>query len=317
MKLAQISNLSQRGAQLAAVILENEPVLQAFEFKQDPSYYNVIPDLATYTGGAARAENAALSKDSQKPNPAGRSLALYGREIGIDDVRRLDANVGVSPAGLRMFADRQLKKLAKKLSSEVVVDMFQGTDSSNKMLGLAEFIKDASSGGQTARLGFSASDLAAMNAQASLKLDTTANQDAFIELLEKKMAEVPGANMIAVNTNLKARLSTIARRLGALGQSINTFGQQVQTFNGVPFVAVSTTALPQTESDGTNNDNCSLFVLRTAEDLGQSFSTNSGFYFSDFEEVQAKPEGIARLQFFLNLTVDADNAVRRVSRIRL
>ncbi len=317
MKLPQISNLSNRGAQLSAVILENEPVLQAFEFKQDASYYNVVPDQATFTGSAARAENAAVQKDSQKPNPVGRSLALYGREIGIDDVRKLDANVGVSIAGLRMFADRELKKLAKKLSSEIVVDMFQGTDASNRMLGLCEFIKDAAAGGQTARLGFSASDLAAMNSQVSLKLDTTANQDAFIELLEKKIAEVPGANMILVNTNLKARLSTIARRLGALGQNLNSFGTPVQTFNNVPFYPVSTNALPQTESDGSNSDCCSLLIVRASEDLGQSFSTNSGFYFSDFEEFQTKPEGTARLQMFLNLTVDTDNAVRRMSRIRL
>lgn len=317
MLLPQISNLSGRGAQLLAVIMQNVPLLQYLQFKPDPSTHFVGADKSTFTGSAARAVNATIQRDAQAPVLTARSLALYGREISVDDVYKMDANVGLSPEGLKMLADRQLKSLAAKLGVEIETEMFTGSDASNRMLGLGIFVKDAAAGGQTAALGFTTAELASMNTQVSLQLNTSANQDAFIETLEKEIAKVPGANLIVCNPNLKARLSTVARRLGAAGETINSFGQPTQTFNGLPIVPVSLTTITQTESDGTNSDCTSLYVLRATEDLGVAYSTNSGFYFTDFDLSEVRPNGIARLQFFLNLTVERTDAMRRLSRIRL
>jgi len=316
MNIAQISRLSGRGAGLLSNMLTVAPLLQFAEFKLDASTHMVVADKDSFAGSAARAEGATLQRDAQVPTVNSRNLALYGREISIDDVRKLDANVGIAPAGLRLFADRRVNGLGGKLAIEVQDELLQGIDASNRMLGFATFILDAAAAGQTARLGFTTAELAAMNTQISLQI-TSANEKTFVEMLEKEIAKVPGANALIVNTNLGARLSTVARNIGAAGETRNSFGTAIQTFDGLPIIKVPTTALPQTESDGTNSDCCSMFVARFAEDLGACFSTNSGFYFTDFDESEVGPRGISRLQFFLNLTVERTDAVRRLSRIRL
>lgn len=317
MNIAQISNLAGRGAGLLTNMLTVAPLLQQAEFKLDASTHLVVADKDTHTGSAARAEGATLQRDAQAPSPVSRNLALYGREISVDDVRKMDVNVGIAPAGLRLFADRRVNGLGGKLAVEVQDDMLQGTDASNRMLGLATFVLDAAAGGQTSRLGFTTAELAAMNTQISLQLNSDANQKAFVESLEKEIAKVPGANALLMNVNLAARLSTIARTIGAAGETRNTFGTALPTFDSIPMIKLPTTALPQTESDGTNSDCCSMFIVRFTEELGVAFSTNSGFLFTDFDESEVGPRGISRLQFFLNLTVERTDAMRRLSRIRL
>jgi len=317
MKISQVSLLSGRAQGLLERMLQIAPILQMAEFKLDSSTHYMIKDSDSFSGSAARAEGSPVQADNQVPTASSVSLALYSREVTLDDVRKLDKNVGLSEAGLRLFSDRRLAGLAVKLATEIQDDMLSGSAANNKMLGILNFVKDAEAAGQTERLGFSAAELAAMNQRVSLKLDSTANQDAFIEVLYKALAEVPGANAILCNINLSARLNTIAKRLGAAGETINSFGTRVQTFNNVPIVPLPTTAMPQTESDGANADNCSLVIARFSEELGTAFSTNSGFYFQDFPDVQAAAQAKARLQFFLNLEVERTDALKRLSRIRL
>lgn len=317
MNIAQISQLEGRGAPLLAAMLEQVPVLRAAQFKQDASTHFVVPDKSGWTGSAARAKGSAAQRDFQNNDPVSRNLALYDRELAVDEVYQKDLSVGMSPAGLRMFLDRQLKALAVKLSEEIEGEMWNGTDADNRMLGISEFVKDADAAGQTARLGFTTDELAAMNVQYGDTLDTEAKQNAFVEMLEREMANVPGVNAIVVNAYLKARLSTIARRQGSAGETKDSFGKPVQTFNGVPIIPVSNSTITQTESDGTNSDNTSLYLLRFQEDLGTCFSTNTGFKFKDFDLIDDVPADLSRLGIYLNLTVEKTNALRRISRIRL
>lgn len=317
MNIAQASNLSGRGQALLSNMLTLAPLLQFAEFKLDASTHMVVADKDTFTNTPERAEGGTLSRDLQTPSPTARNLALYGREISIDDVRKMDKNVGIAPAGLRLFADRRVNGLGGKLAKEIQSQMFVGTDADNKMLGISTFVLDAAAGGQTTRLGFTTAELAAMNVQAGVTLGDVDQQNTFVELLEKELANVPGCNAIVCNVNLAARLSTIGRRLQAAGEVPNRFGVSYRTFNGIPIVPVPVDTIPQTESDGVNSDNTSMYLVRFAEELGVAFSTNSGFYFTDFEESEVGPQGISRLQFFLNLTVERTDALRRISRIRL
>ena len=317
MKIAQVSNLSGRAQNLLANMITLAPIFRVAEFKLDPSTFLHFKDSDTFTSTAARAENAAGQKDNQTPAATALSLALYTRETAIDDVRKLDQNVGFAPAALKLMADRRLSALAAKLATEVQDHMLTGTNASNQMLGISNFVKDAAAGGQTTALGFTTTEQAAMNTQVSLQLNDTDNQNEFAETLEKNIALVPSANAILCNTNLAARLTTMAKRLGAAGESVDSFGIPVKTFNGVPIVALPTSAIPQTESDGSNSDCTSLYIVRFAEELGAAFSTNSGFYFQDFENAETYPQGKARLQMFLQLTVERTDALKRLSRIRL
>lgn len=317
MRIDQVSNLSGRSAQILSKILEVCPLFQYADFRLDPSEYGNIPDKATWTSSAARAEGMPAQKDVQVPTPAFKKLAIYEREITVDNLRKLDSRITGSPNGLKLFGERQLTALAVKVAQEVQIDMIQGTDASNRMLGIGSFVKDANAGGQTAALGFTTAEQAAMNVQVSLQLNNVTNQDGFVEILFKELAKVPGANAIVCNANLGARLTTIAKRVGAAGETLNSFGIPVSTFNNVPIVIVDTNTITQTESDGTNSDCTSLYIIRFSEELGLTFTTNSGFYFEDFPEDVQNPDMKARIGFYLNLAVERTDALRRLSRIRL
>lgn len=317
MKISQVSVLSGRAQQFLAKMLTLSPLLQFLEFKLDPSTYQLVKDADTFTNTAARGEGDAIQKDKQVPTVTSLNLALYGREIAIDDVRKLDANVGLAPAGLKMLADRRLSGLCVKLANEIQNDIIAGTSADDRMLGIATFVLDAAAGGQTSRLGFTTAELAAMNKQYGGQIIDEADQDAFVEALMKELMSVPGANGIILNASLAARLSTIGKRKGAAGETVNSFGVAVPTFDRKPLIVVPDTVITTTETDGVNNDCTSLYIVRNAEELGLAISTNSGFYFQDFPDSDGAPEGKARMQFFLNLSVERTDALKRISRIRL
>jgi len=67
MNIAQISNLSGRGANLLSKILVLAKIFRFAEFKPDPSSHLIIKDADAFTGSAARAEGAAAQKDAQEP----------------------------------------------------------------------------------------------------------------------------------------------------------------------------------------------------------------------------------------------------------
>lgn len=323
MNIAQISSLTERGAGLLTPMIEQVPLLAVAEFQEEASDHLLATGRETKSGAGVRNEGDSANRTAVTPDVTPRKLRLYSREVAVDNVRIQDAKRGVvAPQGLKNFYDGQLKVEALGMAEEFQDEAFTGTDTTNgsgkyRMLGFSEFIKDANAAGQTTRFGFSTSDLAGMNSQLSLKLDTEANQNAFVESLMKLIAQVPGANAIMVNSNLSARMTTIGKRLGAAGESDTTFGTKIKTFDGKPIIELPTTAIPQTESDGTNSDCTSLYIVRFAEQTGAAFTTNSGFLFTDFAETSELPSGIARLEMFVNLAVLKRNAVRRMSRIRL
>jgi hypothetical protein len=323
MNVAQVSSLSGRGAGLLTAMIQASPLLSVAEFQEEASDHLLATGRETKSGASVRNEGDAALRTAVKPDVTPRKLALYTREVSVDQLRINDVRGGrQTPQGLRSFYDGQLKVEAVGMAEEFQDEAFTGTDAANgngkiRMLGFSEFVKDGNAAAQTSRFGFSQADIAAMNLQLALKLDTEANQNSFVEQLMKLLAQVPGANAILVNTNLSARMSTIGKRLGAAGETTTSFGTRVGTFNRVPIIELPTTAIPQTESDGVNADCCSLYVARFEEQTGAAFTTNSGFHFQDFEENSQLPSGIARLNLFVNLAVLKRNAVRRMSRIRL
>ncbi len=324
MNLAQISSgMSGRGAGLLTSMLEEAPALQFAEFQSEASDHLLATARETATGSSSRNEGDTAHRNAVVPDVTPRKLRLYSREVTVDNVRIQDVRNGITaPAGLKNFYDRQLKVEANGLADDLQNDLFAGTDAADvagkiHMLGFSEFLKDAVAAGQTARFGFSTADIAAMNVQAALKLDTDENQSAFVELLYKVLAQIPGANAIQCNVNLAARLTTIAKKLGAAGESINSFGTKASTFNGIPIIPVPVTTISQSESDGVNADCTSLYAIRYQEDTGVAVTTNSGILFADFAESSELPSGIARIEFFGNLAVQSRNSLRRISRIRL
>jgi len=323
MNIAQISQLNDRAAGLLTSMIETAPILSIAEFQEEASDHLLATGRETKSGSGIRNEGDTANRTAAAPDVSPRKLRLFSREVSVDNVRIQDVKRGVTaPQGLKNFYDSQLKVEALGIAEEFQDESIVGTDTTNgggkyRMLGFSEFVKDGNAAAQTSRFGFSTSDIAAMNSQLSLKLDTEANQNAFVESLMKLIAQVPGANAIMLNSNLSARLTTIGKRLGAAGETTTTFGTKVKTFDGKPIIELPTTAISQTESDGTNSDCTSLYVVRFAEHTGAAFTSNSGFLFQDFAETSQLPSGVARLEIFANLAVLRRNAVRRMSRIRL
>jgi hypothetical protein len=315
--ISQISQLGQRGQVLLSMILAQIQVLRVAEFRLDSSTHLHTADKHTKTGTAARAEGDAAKRDAQVPSTEAKTHALYTREVSIDKLRKQDQLLGLGAESQRLFADRRMDQNVIELAQEVQDHIFAGTLTNDQMLGLLTFIVDGNAAAQTSRLGFTTAELAAMNKQVALQINTTANQDQFIEILEEEIANVPGANAIMVNTKLGARFSTIARRLGLTSMTKDNFGFPLETYRDIPIVRVPTTAISNTQSDGVNNDCTSLVVARFAESQGVCLSTNTGLLYQDFGEVEDAPANVARADMYVSLTVEKANAVKRLSRIRL
>ncbi len=321
--IAQISTLTGRGAGLLTDMIINAPLLSVAEFQQEASDHLIATSTESSDSSGVRNEGDVVARRAAVPDTNARKLRIFSRQVAVDNLRIQDARVGVqAPLGLRNFYDSQLRIEAIAIAEEFQNQAFIGTDATDvngklHMLGFSELVKDAAAAGQTSRFGFTTAEIAAMNVQVALQLNTADNQNVFVELLTSVMADVPGANALLMNTLLAARMTTIGKRLGAAGEDVTTFGTRVDTFNRVPIIPLPTSALPQTETDGINNNCGSLYVVRFAEQTGAAFTTNSGFIFTDFPQNADLPSGIAQLEMFVNLAVMKRNAVRRLSRIRL
>jgi hypothetical protein len=316
MLVSQISRLEGRAAKLLAKMIELAPVFRVAQFKLDPSTFIVNKESLTKTGSAARAIGSPAQRDAQSPSTALAALAAYTREYSIDEMYLADANVGSSPAALRQIADRKLNQFVVEMAKEIQDDMFVGTGADNRMVGCSVFVADADAAGQTPRYGFTAAELASMRQIIGLQL-VPDNYGTFLELLEKELAKVPGANAIEVNTNLAARLTTIAREKRVYGQINDAFNGTLETILNVPIVKLPTTAISSTESDGEHDDCTSLYIKRYAEEVGFSYSTNNGFTFADFPETEVKPNSVSRMSFHIQTSPETVDSVKRLTRIRL
>jgi hypothetical protein len=322
MKITQISSLSGRAAGLLAKMIELAPLFRFAEFKLDPSTFLVNKEGLVQTGSAARVIGQPAVADAQSPNTALAALCAYTREITVDEMYLADANVGTSPQALKMINDRKLNLFVVALAQEIQHDMTLGSGIAPHMLGLLNFVLDAAAGAQIARLGFTQAELAAMNvnvgagANGSLQL-VEDNYSEFLETLEKQISLVIGANALICNTNLAARITTIARQKHIYGQINDAFNNVVDTILGVPICKLQPADMPSTETDGVNNDCTSLHIVRFAEELGMSYSTNNGFTFTDFPESEITPQSKARMSFHLQLSPEMANSYKRLSRIRL
>lgn len=321
--IAQISSLTGRAAGLLTDMIVAAPVLEVVEFQPEASDHLLATGREAASGSSARNEGEAALRTAVAPTVSPRKLRIYRREVAVDDLRRMDVSAGRTTAqGLLDFYDSQLRVEANGMAEEFQSELFNGTDTTNEagknlMLGFSEFVKDGAAAAQTSRFGFGAAEIAAMNVQASLTIDTVENQNAFVELLMRVLADVPGANAIHCNTRLFARITMIGKRLGAAGESVTSYGTKVPTFNNVKIIPVPETAISQTESDGDNADCSSLYIARYGENTGCAVTTNSGFAFTDFLTTSELAAGIARIQMFVNLAIQKRNALRRISRIRL
>jgi len=326
MNLAQMTRFSgdtqsvADGRALLTAFLD-EPLIRNMEFSPDTSDYlqEALPassDIEAIT----RAEGEALKRVNITGSPTLGTLALYGKEYSIDDVKKFDGNIGASPEFIRNRALRNMLKQVKKLREDFAKHRIQGVGNAGmntEMYGLATIIKDADdSSGQEAFAGYSATDIQSMLTQVKIDLTTKTQILALMEILEQEIALVPGANGLLMNTYLAARIKTGARMMHVLGSAQDSFNIPLDTVFGVPMIVGSTDMIPNDDIWSGHTLATSLYIVRNAELSGLDYPTNSGFAYSGFDDDDT-PLGIARIQIFTNTRLNDVNCVRRLSKIGL
>ncbi|MDD5061478.1 MAG: hypothetical protein PHN44_04245 [Candidatus Marinimicrobia bacterium] len=326
MNLAQMTRFSgdnqgvADGRALLTAFLD-EPLIRNMEFSPDTSDY-LQEALAASADVAAitRAEGAALQRVNITGSPTLGKLALYGKEYSIDDVKKFDGNIGASPEFIRNRALRNALKQIKKLREDFAKHRIQGVGNASpntEMYGLATLIKDAeTSAGQTAFGGYSVSDIHSMLTRVQIDLTTKIKILQFMELLQREIALVPGANGLLMNTFLAGRILTGARLLHVLGSAQDSFNIPLNTVFGIPMIVGTTDMIPNTDVWSGHSLATSLYIVRNAELSGLDYPSNSGFAYSGFDDDDT-PLGISRIQVFTNTRLNDVNCVRRLSEIGL
>ena len=326
MNLAEITTFKEEdegvlSGQVLLSVFAQEPVIRAMEFSPDTSNYIQEANDAEDDGTSiTRSEGDPLKRQTVTGEPTLGELALYGKEYSIDDVKQYDENVGAAPSVIKRRAAKKMKKLMKDFRERYASHVIQGggnAGDNEEMYGLGEIVKDAAdSTGQDEFGGYSASDIHSMLTQVEIDLTSKQKIFQFLEVLERELELVPGANALICNKYLKGRLTTGAREMGVLDETQDSWGKSIDTIFDTPIFKTRKSAIPNTD-DWTNHELAtSLYIARMEEDTGLDYPTNSGFAYYGFDDPDT-PQGVSRVQIFNNTRLNDVDCVRRLSRIGL
>jgi len=326
MKLGQMTTFEgpegvvQSGQELLSIFL-SEPVIQAMEFSPEPSDYKLEPTKKGSLSKITRKEGEDASRQRLTGSPNLGEQAIYSYEFAMDRFRKLDENVGVSEDFIKLRAQRQIAKNTRLLAAAFAAHVINGAGNAStneQMYGLGTLIADAAAGSQTARLGFTAAELADMRYPVQLDLTREDIIDEFLAMLEQEIALVPGANAIYLNRFLKSRINTRARKQGVLTSITNLYKQSVEALFGVPLIVVPDAGIPLTSDTWSGHNNaCSLYIVNNSEFDGVDYPTNSGFYYKGFPTTDQDQDNVSGVHVHTNLRLQSDNCVRRLSQIGL
>ncbi len=320
-QLSKAANGQEKFNRILAFILAQYKYFQMAEFSSEPLSYSSHPVKADVgdTNGSRRAINGVLENFVFSPSTGGGVQKTYGYEYLIDRAYLADLDVSITADGLRRQIEGEQIRLAKQVSFDVLYDMING-DGNSQILGLSNLIKDvADASGQTSVFGLTQAQLHASLQQMTMKLDLSDKVAlrVFEEELIKVFTETSDNSVLVVNPLMHARLTSVAKELSSYTQILTDFGKPVDAIAGHAILPVPLATLPQTESDGTNSDCSSIYVVNFNETDGLRYATNSGFYFADFENLETKPTGKSRLEFIGNTKIEDAKNIKRLSRIRL
>jgi hypothetical protein len=314
---------SDKGKRILAFILKAFPIFSVIEFGIEPFSFDTYPvkeDVGD-TDNSAREINAAAKNFVYDPAKGGGLQKAYAFEHLIDKAYLHDLDIGVKTAeGLRRQIENEQLRLAKKVASDILVDVFGGLGSDTTILGLKTLIKDvADASGQTSVFGLTQAQIhsSLVRIEKTLALDNDLVLRQFEEQLIIELAGMGGDPVMIMNNYMYARMTSIAKKLSLYGQTTTAFGNKVDLFGNYRMVPVPLKYLPQTETDGTANDLSSIYLVEYNEADGVRIATNSGFYFVDFENLETKPSGKSRLEFIGNHKLEDMKKIKRLARIGL
>jgi len=275
MLLSQISTLDADGAAVLADVLSVSQFARLAEFREDGTDY-VKTELNERSAPGFRAKNGSYTPEDDNPSPELETLKFLGKEAILDKSYKIDAEKGL--LNLDVYKQRLLKRRAKALGRGFDVQTFAGNGSGNNIAGFASILDGSTNVGNFGdTMTISANDV---------DLTAEANWNTFLELLDQAIFEVPDANMIAVNSALKAKINSMGRKFHSVSETVDAFGRPVMTYNGIPIVQLAAGSIGVTEanSGATQNDSTSLYVARFEEVVGVCLSSNGGLLYIGITE---------------------------------
>lgn len=325
MKIGQVSSSPNAADKLAAIItfiLAEYKIFQFMEFALEPATFNSYPAKEDVGGNnSVREVNGALNSFVFSPSTGSGTQKAYGYENFIDQLYLNDLENGIAtPEGLKRQIENEQIRLAKKVAKEVLYDMINGDGTGGTIYGLKNLVKDtADETGQSEYLGITKAQLYSALVQVGMVLDLNSEVSLrqFEEVLMRELASMGGNPVLVMNNYLFARMTSVAKKLGVYGVSTSDFGKPVDLFGNTPMIPVPLAMLPNTENDGEHADCTSLYAIEYNEADGFRYATNAGFRFTDFENLETKPSGKGRLEFYGQTKLEDVKKVRRFSRIRL
>ena len=325
MRIGQVSSSPNAADKLAAIItfiLAEFKLFQFLEFSLEPATFNSYPAKEDVGGdNSVREVNGALKSFVFSPSTGSGTQKAYGYENFIDQLYLNDLENGVAtPEGLRRQIENEQIRLAKKVAKEVLYDMINGDGTGGTIYGMKNLIKDtADETGQAEYLGITQAQLFASLVQVGMVLDLSSEVALrqFEEILMRELASMGGNPVLVMNNYLFARMTTVAKKLGVYGVSISDFGKPVDLFGNTPMIPVDLSIMPLNENDGEHANCTSLYAVEYNEADGFRYATNAGFRFVDFENLETKPSGKGRLEFYGETKLEDSKKIKRFSRIRL
>lgn len=308
MLLSQISTLDAQGAAVLRDVLNVSQFARVAEFREDGTDY-VKTELKERSAPGFRAKNGSYTPENDNPTPELEALKFLGKEAILDQSYKIDAEKGL--LNLDVYKQRLLKRRAFALGRGFDVQTFAGNGSGNNISGFAKILDGSTNVGNFGdTMTISALDL---------DMTSESNWNTFLEILDEAIEDVPGANMIAVNGKLKAKLNSIGRKFHSVAETKDAFGEPVMTYNGIPIIRLNDGAIGNDERNAADDadDSTSLYVARFEEIDGVCLSSNSGLRYTPFPELEASVTEKARMEIYYNITIEAPDAIRRVMHLEM
>lgn len=319
MLLRQITteNGSQANPALAALAISSMesacPALQLIQFRSVPGNASTDPKNAGINGaGEMRAIDASFTAATTSVPEVTATLRILGDEVKTDQAfeRRF------SGAGNALGSERAraLKKYCLGLGRYLTDQIINADGTGQTITGL----KAMATGDQLLSMGTN-------GALVSHGSDNTAkkSQQFFLQMLDELIAQVPGAQVLFMDSKLRARMKSIAREYVQVTQVKDAFGQnqELVQYDGLPIInagkdsAKTSLIIPHTETKGTSTDCTSVYASAFAEDDDLAFITSTG--------LSVKDKGLVGVHYVTSVEMDintqlfADGAVGRLEGIRL
>lgn len=312
---------TDRGRSFISQVIEQSPVLRAMQnFSMSATDDQYRPSVGGQTLAARQLAGGYTAGNLTPAALIAAQLRIEGFVLDYDESYEKDHETGLG-IHLDAWLDRELRERAYDTAKHIEKSLIKGNGGQNDIIGLAEILD-----GQTDIPGLGitgvvdATTLTGVNA-VSLDLATAANQELFVEGLEKVVQELDAFQFLLCNRSMAARLTTIAQKFHKYTVGLDEFGQRVEFYAGVPIVRVENDVITNTEPDNTTVtplDNTTSIYIGANNPTPWAIKSNSGLAFWDVGELQdVKMSRRVKFEFRGRHQINTKRAIRRIRNIKL